>query len=202
MSEHMDIKTILKKFYTAPRNPVIIDVPAFNFLMVNGKGDPNTSIAYQQALETLYGLSYTIKFSLKNAGRPDFKVMPLEGLWWIEGGKDFTVARKDQFSWISMMMQPEQVTKQDFEEAAMQLKSRKNPPALPLVRFESFKEGLACQILHIGSYSEEEPTINRLHAFVKEQGYKLRGKHHEIYIGNPARSAPEKLKTIIRQPVK
>jgi hypothetical protein len=198
----MDIKTVLKKFYTASRNPAIIDVPAFNFLMVDGKGDPNISKAYKQAIEALYGLSYTIKFSLKNAERPDFKVMPLEGLWWVEGGKDFTAARKDQFSWTSMMMQPEQVTKQDFEEAVMQLESRKNPPALPLVRFESFKEGLAVQILHIGSYSEEEPTINKLHAFAKELRYKLRGKHHEIYIGNPTRSAPEKLKTIIRQPVK
>lgn len=169
--------------------------------MVDGKGDPNTSQEYQEALGVLYGVSYSIKFNLKKESRVDYKVMPLEGLWWVEGNLNFGMEKKDKWSWTAMIMQPNAVTNNDVIEAKSQLQIKKRPVALPKVRFEAFKEGLAVQIMYFGPYSDEAPTIERLHAFAESEGYSLRGKHHEIYLGDPRRTAPEKLRTIIRQPI-
>ena len=199
--EKNDYKKVFKEFYNPPKKPVIIEVPEFNFAMIDGKGNPNESQEYQEALQALYGISFTLKFSLKKKGRIDYSVMPLEGLWWVEGKQEFSIDKKEDWAWTSMIMQPELATEDDLTEAMTQLKQKKNPPSLSKVRFESFKEGLAVQIMHIGPYSEEKPTIEKLHAFVENEGYSLRGKHHEIYIGNPEKSAPEKLRTVIRQPI-
>ncbi|MFW9800670.1 MAG: GyrI-like domain-containing protein, partial [Candidatus Thorarchaeota archaeon] len=129
-------------------------------------------------------------------------VMPLEGLWWIEGKEEFDPEAKDDWSWTSMIMQPEQVTLDFLSDTIEVVREKKELAALSKLRLESYHEGLSVQIMHIGPYSEEAPTIEKLHNFAEEQGYRLRGKHHEIYLGDPRRTAPEKLKTVIRQPVK
>lgn len=200
--EKVDHKKILKEFYRpSSRKPSEVDVPEMNFLMIDGKGDPNTAQEYQDALETLYATSYTLKFKLKKAKIADFTVMPLEGLWWVEGSEGFDFDVKVDWCWTSMIMQPQPVTRNEVIEAMAETKEKKNPPALQKIRFESFREGYSVQIMHIGPFSEEQPTIDKLHTYAEEQGFKLRGKHHEIYLSDPRRTAPEKIKTVIRQPV-
>jgi hypothetical protein len=169
--------------------------------MIDGKGDPNTAQEYQDALETLYATSYTLKFKLKKAKIADFTVMPLEGLWWVEGSEGFDFNVKVNWCWTSMIMQPQPVTRNEVVEAIDEAKEKKDPPALQKIRFESFREGYSVQIMHIGPFSEEQPTIDKLHSYAEEQGFRLRGKHHEIYLSDPRRTAPEKIKTVIRQPV-
>jgi len=185
----------------APRaaRPEIVDVPEFDFLMVDGSGDPNTTQEFQHAIQALFSLSYGIHFALKKKG-VDSRVRPLEALWWIEGG-DFLNAKPSQWRWTAMMMQPEELTRALFEEVRSDTVKRKPSPSLAKVRLAKFTEGLSAQVMHIGPYSAEKPTIDRLRAFIVEQGHKPRGKHHEIYLGDPRRAAPEKLKTAIRQPI-
>jgi len=201
-------KTDLKKTWTELYNPSakvvsIVDVPALSFLMIDGAGDPNTAPAYVEALEVLYGVSYTLKFTLKKRGEtPDYTVMPLEGLWWSDDMDSFLMGRKDQWLWTAMIMQPDFITAEQVQEAAEELRRKKDPPALGKLRFERFAEGLSAQIMYFGPYSAEAPTIERLHRFIEENGYVRAGKHHEIYLGDPRRTAPEKLKTVIRQPMK
>ena len=198
----IDHKKVLKEFYRpSAKKPYEVDVPEMNFLMVDGKGDPNTAQEYKDAIETLYSTSYALKFSLKKAKVADFIVMPLEGLWWIEGAEGFKVDSKEGWCWTSMIMQPEPVSRNDVLKAIAEVKEKKDPVALQKLRFESFREGYSVQIMHIGPWSEEKPTIDKLHNYAEEQGFKLRGKHHEIYLSDPRRTAPEKLKTVIRQPV-
>jgi hypothetical protein len=170
------------------------------FAMVDGVGNPNSNPGYVQALEALFGVSYTLKFALKHAGVADYKVSPLESLWWTDDMGRFSPDGKDEWKWSSMIMQPDVVKRSDFRDAVSRLREKKDPPALKKVRFERWREGMAAQILHIGPYSAERPTIERVHAFIRENGYHLSGKHHEIYFGDPRRSAPEKLKTVVRQP--
>ncbi len=199
-----DLKKELQGLYfPSPKEVAVVKVPPMNFAMVDGEGNPNESKVFQEAIEVLYGVSYTLKFMLKKSGKPDFVVMPLEALWWTHpsGAFDFD-SPNASWSWTSMLMQPDVVTRADFAKASAQLKERKDPPALPKLRFERFTEGLSLQILHVGPYAAERPTIQKLHAYAEENGYRLAGKHHEIYMGDPRRSAPEKLKTVVRQPVK
>ncbi len=205
--EKIDLKKQLKHLYHAPTAKVVeVDVPAMNFIMIDGTGDPNTALEFHQGLEVLNGLSYTLKFASKNAGI-DYAVMPLEGLWWMEdmgkqyGDFDFT-ADKNLWLWTIMMMQPEHITLEMVKDASAELRRKKNPAALDKARFESFTEGLAVQTMHIGSYEAEKPTLDRLHSYIDEQGYAPTGRHHEIHLGDPRRSAPEKLRTIIRQPMR
>ena len=181
--------------------PTMVDVPAMHFLMVDGEGDPNTSAAFQQAIEALYGLSYTLKFASKMGRGIDWKVMGIEGLWWADDPEAFRAGRKDEWRWTLLIAQPDVVTAEAVEAARETLRQKKNPAALDRVRLERFDEGLSAQMLHVGPYSEEGPTIERLHAFIRNQGYDLAGKHHEIYLSDPRRVAPEKLKTILRYPV-
>ena len=206
MATKIDLRKELKHLYNPPAQQVVtVDVPALNVLMIDGKGDPNTALDYQQAVEALFGLAYGLKFAAKKAGH-DFAVMPLEGLWWMDemgekyGDVDFT-ADKSRWLWTMLMVQPDVVTGAMVEAATAELRKKKNLPALDKVRFETFHEGLCAQIMHIGSYSAEKPTIDRLHAYIDEHGYQLSGKHHEIYVGDPRRTAPEKLRTVIRQPM-
>jgi hypothetical protein len=198
-----DVKKQLKHLYSPSAKEVsIVDVPEMGFLMIDGQGDPNTSREYQEAIETLYTVAYQLKFMVKKRDPElDYVVPPLEGLWWTEDMADFAAGNKDAWQWTAMIYQPDHVTRELFEEAVQQVREKKDPAALPLLRFEPYHEGLSVQIMHIGPYADEGPTIERLHAFAQEKGYKLRGKHHEVYLGDPRRTAPEKLKTVIRQPV-
>lgn len=199
----VDFKKELKSLYKAsPKSAVVVDVPKMNFLIIDGKGDPNTAKEYKDAVEALYAVSYTLKFMVKKEKTVDYVVLPLEGLWWVDDMTQFSMENKDEWKWNSMIMQPEYVTEDMISRALEQVKKKKNPPALSKMRFESFHEGLSAQIMHIGPYSAERPTIEKLHNFIRENGHGLRGKHHEIYLSDPRRSAPEKIKTIIRQPIK
>ncbi|MHA2379285.1 MAG: GyrI-like domain-containing protein [Candidatus Thorarchaeota archaeon] len=200
--EKVDFKKELKHLYRpSPKAPVVVDVPQMNFLMVDGRGDPNTSKEYRDAVEILYGVSYPLKFTLKKAGILEYTVMPLEGLWWVEGSEELDPDKKGNWQWTSMIMQPEQVSSDLVVDTLKDVREKKDFAAISKIRLESYEEGVSVQIMHIGSWSEEAPTIKKLHDFAKEQGYDLRGKHHEIYLGDPRRTAPEKLKTVIRQPV-
>ncbi len=202
----IDFKKEMKEFYSSvsAKEFSIVEVPSLNFLMIDGKGYPGTSQEYQDAMQTLYPLSYTLKFMIKKTGK-DYVVMPLEGLWWAENMKVFTEAfmeKKDEWLWTSMIMQPNFITQELVDQAIEDVRKKKDPPALSKVRFEVYTEGLSTQILYFGPYNEEGPTIERMHNFIEEKGYELRGKHHEIYLSDPRRTKPERLKTIIRQPIK
>jgi hypothetical protein len=203
MMAKIDYKKELKHLYQPTASTVeVVDVQQMNFLMIDGEGDPNTSQAFQNAVEALYSLAYTLKFMVKKGARGiDYGVMPLEGLWWVDDMAQFNIENKDDWKWTVMIMQPEQVTRQLFEGAVEEVRKKKNPVALSKIRFESFSEGKAAQIMHIGPFSEEGPTIEKVHTFIKENGYNLSGKHHEIYVSDMRKTAPEKLKTIIRQPM-
>ena len=201
--QKIDYKKELKHLYKpSAKKAEIIEVPAMNFLMIDGKGDPNTAPAFAEAVEALYALSYALKFRVKKGSiGVDYGVMPLEALWWTEDMTTFSVEDKGAWSWTVMIMQPELITGAMVEEAITQVQDKKNPAALPLVRFEEFAEGTAAQILHIGPFSEEGPTIAKLHAFIEESGYRREGKHHEIYLSDIRRAAPQKWKTIVRQQI-
>ncbi|CAJ35952.1 GyrI-like domain-containing protein [Methanocella arvoryzae] len=151
-------------------------------------------------METLFPLAYTLKFMIKKRQGIDYAVMPLEGLWWADDMEHF-YENKDAWKWTSMMMQPEFVTEALFAEAVAEVRKKKAPAAIDKVRLEKYAEGMCAQIMHIGPYSEEGPTVAKLHAFIDESGYEKTGKHHEIYLSDPRRAAPEKMKTVIRQPV-
>jgi hypothetical protein len=198
----LDLKKEYREFYNpSAKECAVVDVPELLFLMIDGSGDPNTSVAYREALEALYAVSYTLKFLSKQTLDIDYVVMALEGLWWTEDMADFSEDDKSAWDWTSMMMQPAHLTATHVAAATQQVREKKNPPALDRIRFEPFREGLSVQIMHIGPYAEEAPTIARLHQFAADSGYRLRGKHHEVYLGDPRRTAPEKLRTVIRQPV-
>ena len=198
----IDLKREMRHLYKpSAREVSVVDVPGMNFLMIDGSGDPNTAVEFQDAIEALYGVSYTAKFMLKKR-EVDFVVMPLEFLLWTDDMGQFSIDDKDAWKWTLMLMQPDQVTEEIVTEATKEVERKKNPPALSRLRFEGFHEGLSAQIMHIGPYSAELPTIKKLHKFIEEDGHKLAGKHHEIYLGNPNRTAPERLKTVIRQPMR
>lgn len=198
----VDFKKELKHLYSASaQKAVIVDVPQMNFLMVDGQGDPNISQQYKDAVGALYTVSYTLKFLVKKEKAVDYGVLPLEGLWWVDDMTKFSVEDKNAWQWTAMIMQPEYVTKELFTKALEQVQKKKNLPALSRMRYGAFNEGLSAQVMHIGPYSAEGPTVEKLHASIKESGCQLRGKHHEIYLSDPGRSAPEKLKTIVRQPM-
>ena len=199
-------KELQRLYFPSSREPVMVKVQKMRFLMVDGKGNPNVSKEFQEAIGALYSVAYTAKFTLKKkAKEKDFGVMPLEALWWIEGGKSFLTAAKEEWLWRAMIMVPKQVTTAVVKDALEQLRKKgkhKERPGLKKLRLEEFAEGKSAQIIHIGPYSAERPTIEKLHKFIEESGHKITGKHHEIYLGDPRRTKPEKLKTVVRQPMK
>ncbi len=198
----IDLKKELADLYKAPREPVMVDVPELKYIMVDGKGDPNVSEWFQEATGALYAVSYTLKFKLKRGpGAMDYVVMPLQGLWWAEDMDAFLAEAKDQYVWTLMILQPEEVTQAMFEEACQEVREKKGLEAVDRLRLEPYHEGPSAQVMHVGPYADEAPTIAGLHLFIDESGHRPRGKHHEIYLGDPRRTAPERLKTIIRQPV-
>ena len=202
--EKIDFKKQLKHLYQpSPKDFVLVEVPSMNFMMVDGEGDPNTSEEYQAALEALYALSYKLKFNSKSRYNRDYVVPPLEGLWWADDMDLFTTQLdKNQWKWTMMIMIPEWIEHEAIDEAREQVKESKAPPALPLVRVERYEEGLCVQIMHIGSYDEEGPTLHRLHhEYIPENSLVTSGLHHEIYLSDPRKVAPEKLRTVLRQPV-
>jgi hypothetical protein len=203
--QRLDLKKELKHLYNpSPKKPVIIEVPKMNFIMIDGEGDPNTSQMFQDAIQTLFPLSYTLKFKVKKDMEIDYPVMALEGLWWgtPKGLTKFTSDDKAQWFWTLMMMQPDIITPDLVEIAIAEVRKNKDPPLLDNVRFESFEEGLVVQQMHIGPFDDEWKTVEPMHAWTEEQGYKLTGKHHEIYLSDMRRTAPEKLKTVLRHPIK
>jgi hypothetical protein len=200
--EKIDLKKKLKALYNpTTRNVTLIDIPKMNFIMIDGQGAPE-SAQFTQAMLALYPIAYTIKFDKKKTGGPDFTVMALEGLWWAEDMKVFMPETSDRnkWQWTVMMMQPDFITRRDFENAVKAAKKKKDNPALDNVRFESFTEGKSVQIMHIGPYSAEGPNIQKIHQKIAEIGGKLSGKHHEIYLSDPRRVTPDKMKTVLRQP--
>ncbi|MFA5003758.1 MAG: GyrI-like domain-containing protein [Candidatus Saccharimonadales bacterium] len=202
--DKVDYKKELQELYQAkPDKPVGVIVPPMNYLMIDGKGDPNTSQEYIDAIQALYPVAYAIKFMCKKDLQKDFIVMPIEGLWWTKDMRDFNAKDKSDWSWTAMIMQPEVVSKDIYERALAQVAEKKSPKALSKLRFETYDEGRAAQVMYVGPYSDEGPTIQALHSFIKEQGGSLdetNKHHHEIYLGDPRRTEPSKLKTIIRQP--
>ena len=202
--EKIDYRKDLKELYfPSARQVAIIEVPEMNFVMIDGEGDPNTVPEFQDAMQALYTISYTTKFMLKKGkAGPDYAVPPAEGLWWVEDMEQLSMKDKESWKWTLMIMQPGHITQDVFDRALTEARAKKNINVLENVRFEAFREGLSAQIMYTGPYSAEEPTIEKLHAFIMENGYDFNGKHHEIYLGDPRRTAQEKLKTAIRQPIK
>ena len=197
----LDLKQQWPDLYQASaKQPALVQVPAFNYLTVDGVGDPNTSSDFQRAVEAVYGLAYTLKFAAKAAGA-DFTVMPLEGLWWVEDLAEFSFEARGNWRWTLLLALPDSITAEQVEAAREQVARKKPSPLLGQVRLERWEEGRAAQVMHVGPYATEPETVERLHAFAAEQGYELRGTHHEIYLGDPRRTAPEKLRTILRHPV-
>ncbi|MFZ1084951.1 MAG: GyrI-like domain-containing protein [Terracidiphilus sp.] len=202
--EKLDLKKQWKPLYEGKAGIITaVDVPPLTYLMVDGEGDPNTAQIFSEAVEALYALSYTLKFSLKKSPRAiDYGVMPLEGLWWADDPRVFHEADKSKWKWTAMIAQPEFIAQPEVEAAFNEVRRKKNPAALDRVRFETLTEGPSAQVLHIGPFSAEGLTIQRMHDFIHAAGKELHGKHHEIYLSDPRRTAPEKLKTILRQPMR
>lgn len=201
--EKIDYKKQLKNLYAPSTKEIVrVDVPEMNFLMIDGEGDPNTAQSFSDAIEALSSVSYTLKFMVKKGHLSiDYGVMLLEALWWADDMSAFSSGKKDDWKWTVMIMQPEFITGEMVKEATEAVAKKKKPVALPLLRFETFKEGKAAQTLFVGPFSEEGPTIEKVHQFISENGGQLVGKHHEIYLSDPRRTAQEKWKTIIRQPM-
>lgn len=198
----IDLKVDLKHLYKASAKSVAeVDVPALRYLMADGEGDPNQSERYTQVVEALFSIAYTAKFMLKR-GEPavDYAVMPLEGLWWADDMSSFVTDDKSQWQWTMMILQPDFVCDAVIAAATEKVAAKKDLPALPTVRLESFTEGRCAQILHKGPFSEEGPTVARLHDYVDAHGSRA-GKHHEVYLSDIRRAKPENWKTIIRQPM-
>jgi hypothetical protein len=201
--EKLDYKKQLKHLYGPSAKKVeIVEVPQMNFLMVDGEGDPNNAQSFSDAIEALYAVSYTLKFMVKKGEMGvDYGVLPLEALWWSDDMSAFSTGNKDAWKWTLMIMQPEFITSEMVKEAMEQVEKKKKLDSLSLVRFEPFKEGKAAQIIHIGPFSEEGPTIEKVHLFIEESGFRRVGKDHEIYLSDIRRAAPEKWKTIVREPM-
>ena len=201
--EKRDYRKELTELYKPKTGVVVeVDVPEMNFLMADGEGDPNNSKSFSEVTEALYAVSYALKFMVKKGDlQIDYGVMPLEGLWWSDDMATFSVDDKSDWKWTLMIMQPELIDSEMAAAAIDQVRTKKNPVALSLLRFESFKEGPAAQTMHIGPFSEEGPVIAEIHAHIEERGKKRRGRHHEIYLSDIRRAAPEKWKTVIRQPM-
>jgi hypothetical protein len=199
----IDFRREYKALYAAAAGPALVEVPELQFLMVDGAGDPNGSEEYQDAVQALFSVSYALKFAVKRAADGmDYGVMPLEGLWWVDDISRFSFDDRSDWRWTGMIFQPAVVTEELLAQVVEASGAKRRLPATGRLRLERFEEGRAAQVLHTGPYSAEQPTISRLHEFIEERGLALRGKHHEIYLTDPSRTAPERLKTILRQPVR
>ncbi|MEI7578740.1 MAG: GyrI-like domain-containing protein [bacterium] len=203
MPTKLDLKKEYKNLYAPSAKEItLVNVPKFNYLSYDGHGDPNTAKEYQEAIQALYAVAYKIKFSSKLFLHKDFTVMPLEGFWWTPDMKKFSIKDKSNWLWKALIMQPDFITIGIFEKAVAEVKAKKALVGLEKLKLETIEEGNAAQILYYGSYSGEGETIQKIHDFIHASGGQFDGlleKHHEIYLGDPRKTAPEKLKTIIRQ---
>lgn len=196
----LDLRKTLKPYYNPPAGEVeLIRLPTMKYIMVHGDGEPGGE-SFQQAMGVVYNLAYTMKFRSKALLKKDYNIMAPEGLWWMKSG-DFDQSRPKDWLWTLMVVAPDFVTNKMFSDTVAEVRKKKNPQGLEKAHLESFAEGLCVQMMHIGPYSTEPESISKMEAFAKEHGYKFVGKHHEIYLGDPRRAAPSKLKTIIRHPV-
>ncbi len=207
MPAKIDFKKTMKEFYQPkPKEVVLVDVPEMQFLMIDGMGSPGDSKEYQDALAVLYPIAFKTKFLSKAKGK-DYVVPPLEGLWWADNMNDFTEGNRDRWKWTMMIMIPEWISL-DMINEAISITKKKKPELselLPKLRLEKYKEGKAAQIMHVGPYSEEGPTVQKVHDFILKEGGKLDGlktKHHEIYLSDPRKANPATLNNVIRQPFK
>jgi hypothetical protein len=200
--ERSDYRKDLKHLYSpSPKEVAIVDVPAMTFLMINGQGDPTASKEYQAAVEALFVVSYTVKFmAKKGALQLDYAVFPLEGLWWADDMSAFVLERRDEWKWTAMIAQPKYLNPDLFTAAVETVEKKKHLSSVGNIRFETFREGKAAQLMHLGPFAEEGRSIGKIHAFISAMGGELTGKHHEIYLSDFRRTSADKLKTIIRQP--
>jgi len=200
----MDFKDELDYLYKPSSNDfTMVTVPALRYLMIDGQGDPNTSLDYQNSLEALYSVAYSLKFTSKKDLGKDYVVPPLEGLWWADDMSAFTQARKNEWKWTMMIMVPTWIDKIMVKKSIQVVSEKKTNSKLSKIRIEALKEGKSVQIMHIGSFADEAPVLNKLHReYLPNAGFALNGKHHEIYLSDPRKTESSKLRTIIRQPVK
>lgn len=199
----LDLKRAMRRLYFPPTDqPVLVDVPEMAFLMIDGRGGPGEP-AFAHAMEALMSVSFSVKFAVKRLdATDDFTVMPVEALWWAPRMRDdWFPEDRSQWRWTAMVAQPPAVTGELTHKAIADAVAKRGLRAAKKLRFEPFREGLAAQVMHVGAYADERPTIEKLHAFIAEHDYPLRGKHHEIYLSDPRRCAPSRMKTVIRQPV-
>jgi hypothetical protein len=204
-TKKLDYKKEFPNLYNpSAKESTIIDVPDMKYFMIDGKGDPNTSQEFQDATTCLYGASYTLKMKIIKLKMPtkDYIVPPLEGLWFMHTMSEWTMEDKSKWQWTLMIRIPDFATDDYINKAMEILKETKDPVAFPKLRYETYHEGTCVQILYIGSYDNEGPTIQKMHKFAEDKGYVLSGNHHEIYLGDPRKMKPESLKTVIRQPIK
>jgi hypothetical protein len=206
--ETIDLRNQMKDLWNPPVGKVVlVTVPAMPYLTIEGTGNPNTSKAFQEAIQALYSAAYTMKFGAKAAGVADWKVTPLEALWSTASGRDvsdadFVAEAGANIAWKALLMQPSVVTVEMLEQAKAEVvRKKKDVPALGRLRLETWSEGLCVQTMYVGSYDGERPTIEMMHVWMTANGYRARGRHHELYISDPNRTAPEKMRTILRLPV-
>lgn len=204
MADKIDFKKTLDSYRARQGEFRIVEVPEMSYLMIDGHGDPNTTPAFGEAIEALYPVAYKLKFSSKRDLGRDYVVPPLEGLWWADDMDSFTVARdKSRWEWTLMLMVPEWIDSAMFGAAVDEVRAKTEPARLDEIRLEPLTEGLCVQTLHVGSFDDEAPVLARMHdEFIPQQGLRMTGKHHEIYLSDPRRAAPAKLKTVLRHPVK
>jgi hypothetical protein len=200
----IDFRKSCKELFSAPTAKfVIIEVPELRYLMIDGAGDPNTACSYKEAIETLYPVAYAIKFASKLTLGRDYVVPPLEALWWADHMKDFIDRRKDRWLWTAMIMLPDWITLELASSCIKTVQSTRRPPAISKLRIGTLAEGRSVQILHVGAYDDEGPVLARMHhEFMPANGLTFNGSHHEIYLSDARKTSPDKLKTILRQPVK
>ncbi|MFF2821936.1 GyrI-like domain-containing protein [Arthrobacter koreensis] len=198
-----DVRKALRQLYSPGRSFTLVEVPPQRFLAVDGHGNPNTSPDYAAAVQALYAVAYSLKFAAKRSSGQDSVVAPLEGLWRAEDPAAFLQGSKDLWDWTMLISQPEWVSEETALEAAAEVRARKDLDAAARIHWLELKEGLSVQVMHIGSYDDEAPLLAQLHhEFMPENQLDFNGDHHEVYLSDPRRTAPEKLKTILRQPVR
>ena len=204
MTESIDLKKTLASFYHPPTKPVLVEVPAYHYLMIEGTGNPNNNPRFEEATSALYALSYTLRFAYKKAADIAYTVMPLEGLWWSDDMRTFVGREKEAWKWTLMILQPDFITPELVEQSRHEAMRKKKLTQQQSedIRFAPYHAGTCVTMMHVGPYDDETENIAWMHRFAQEQGYQLHGLHQEIYLSDPRKTAPEKMKTVLRQPVK
>ena len=195
----LELRKTMKEFYNPPAGEVVlVELPPLKYIMVDGDGEPGSE-SFQRAMSALYNIAYTMKFRSKRLLKKDYDMMAPEGLWWMKGKIDMN--KRDKWLWTLMILVPDFITPKMFSESVAEVRSKKNPPGLERARLETLDEGTSVQTMHVGPYAAEPESIAKMDAYAREHSYKMVGKHHEIYLGDPRRAAPSKLKTVLRHPV-